>query len=106
MEKIISLTFLNQKLQKINMKKIIVVFLIAVVLFVSGCISEIKAIGAESFTTGRKCSDIGETALSKNQSMKENLEIYCMELCGMKNMDYATFKCEADMLVCYCRFTN
>lgn len=84
------------------MKKVLITLLLVGIILASGCISAIKSFGADSFPTGDKCSAIGAEAVSEGISKEEKYELICMEFCGNKNMDYATYKCEMDMLVCYC----
>lgn len=84
------------------MKKILISLSLIGIILASGCISEIKSFGAESFPTGEKCSVIGNEAISEGLEKEEIFELKCMELCGNKNRNYVTYKCEMDMLVCYC----
>ena len=44
----------------------------------------------------------GVEGLGESQGISSPKEKTCREACGKRNMDYYSYDCEKDLLVCYC----
>ncbi len=48
----------------------------------------------------KSCASLETAAQSRGVSNPEQL--MCREACGKRSMDYSSYDCEKDLLVCYC----
>ena len=85
------------------MKKILIVLLLIGILFIGDFISGVLSIGAERIPTDLKCSENDRISVCSGISTRELSKMSCVDFCEGINMNYATYKCENDILVCYCR---